>query len=50
MSVENLIYGLIKRYSLPVLINLYYRNSLNFDQIYDLSAGQSGMKIPGQSM
>ena len=41
MSIENLIYGFRKRYSLPVLINLYYRKGLTFDQIYALSAGYS---------
>jgi hypothetical protein len=50
MSVENLIYGFRKRYSLPVLINLYYRKGLTFDQIYDLSTGHSDTKASRQSI
>jgi DNA-binding MarR family transcriptional regulator len=50
LSIESLIYGFRKRYSLPVLINLYYRKGQNFDQIYDLSAGHSETKTSRQNI
>ncbi|MCD6591313.1 MAG: hypothetical protein J7K72_05065 [Candidatus Aenigmarchaeota archaeon] len=37
MALENLIFNLEKKYSLPILILLYFKNGLTFDQIYDLS-------------
>lgn len=39
--METLIYGFRKRYSLPVLLNLFYRKELTFDQIYEISTEYS---------
>lgn len=42
MSLEELAFSMEKRYSLPVLVLLYFRKELTFDQIYDLSVGYRG--------
>ena len=50
MPIENLLYGFRKKYSLPILINLYYRKGLTFDQLSDLSTEHSGTKTSRQSI
>ena len=50
MSVEDLIYGFRKKYSFPVLINLYYREGLTFDQIYIVSSAHSEISTSRQSI
>ena len=50
MFLENLIYGFRKRYSLPVLINLYYREGLTFDQLYMISSAHSDVSTSRQSI
>lgn len=50
MNLENLIYGFKKRYSLPVLINLYYREGLTFDQLYIISSAHSDVSTSRQSI
>lgn len=42
MPLEELMFGLEKRYSLPVLTLLYFRKELTFDQIYDISVSYKG--------
>ena len=50
MYLENLLFGFSKRYSLPVLIALYYKNGLTFDQIFSLSKEHSHAKTSRQSI
>jgi DNA-binding MarR family transcriptional regulator len=50
MSVENLVYGFRKRYSLPVLINLYHMEGLTFDQLYIISSSHSKINTSKQSI
>jgi DNA-binding MarR family transcriptional regulator len=50
MSVEDLIYGFRKKYSLPVLINLYHREGLTFEQIYIVSSAHSEISTSRQSI
>lgn len=50
MRLENLIYGFGKRYSLPVLINLYYHEGLTLDQIYIVSSMHSEINTSRQSI
>ena len=50
MFLENLIYGFRKRYSLPVLINLYYTGGLTFDQLYIISSAHSEISTSRQSI
>jgi DNA-binding MarR family transcriptional regulator len=39
MSLEEFVFSVEKRYSFPVLVLLYRKKELTFDQIYDLSVG-----------
>ncbi len=50
MPLENLIYGFRKRYSLPVLINLYYWEGLTLDQVYIVSSAHSEINTSKQSI
>jgi DNA-binding MarR family transcriptional regulator len=50
MPLESLVYGFRKRYSLPVLINLYHREGLTFDQIYIISSAHSEISTSRQSI
>lgn len=50
MLIENLLFSFRKRYSLPVLIALYNKNGLTFDQIFNLSGEHSHTKTSRQSI